>query len=1431
MAKKTKTKQQEETPPPGNAKGKKNSKSKVEEPQDEVKKPLRGLAIGENFGWTGKLPVTLLNEYCQKQKWGKPSFDMVKKGQGFVCFFHLNSVNPKTKEPISIKFIPKYEPKSTTNEARHMSATYVLYRINFIKNMKMLLPNIFRDYWVELEKERLEVLKKDKYKHDLVYNVNPFQVYIEQQELVQKKTKQELLRKENESKIKKPSISIGTTVVSAKASTATSSNHRNQGNTGTKVNKIPQTINVPTFPRKVWGNAPFIDFPPEIRSSLEQSIRKHINWIIDNEHPMSQNKSKAEENQKSLLALGFRQIHIEEAFKYTSSFVDSLEWLLFHIPEDDLPPQFTKTEKDSSVMLRVSKDIKLEYMLKRLSESGFDKDDVLTSLEECEFNEVQAGVKLTRTFLELESDQEFEATDLEDSQSLWEQELEGIKMMESNKVTFNNSEKTIVDIQLRPHKIAEDLLNVRLLKSLQYPCELPGIQIVVNNPSFKLANYIKLSILSSLVQYITENEILGECMIFNIIEWLEENISRIIDNPGPLISEGVINRATQSNKKRTISTTTSQNKQSRIKVKSPKEIEADKLAYKAKLTSKEMQKSLKQRSSLPAWKKKEQLVDVINSNKVTLVTGETGSGKSTQIVQFILDDMNSRGNFSGKIMCTQPRRISTLGLADRISEERLDKVGGETGYIIRGENKTSKDTRISFVTTGVLLRMLQSFLASSSSHQTSIFDELEYIFIDEVHERSVDSDFLLIILKKTMNRFPNLKIVLMSATISVEIFKNFFNTPLNHIHIEGRTFPIEDYYLDQIIDDIDYTVETANGIVKPRADSHYFEKGNINFDLVARLCLHIDDKLDSEGNDGSILIFLPGIMEINQCVSIIERAFSKRDKPSWTLPLHSALSSMEQKRVFKVPAKGTRKIVVSTNVAETSITIPDCVVVVDGGRSKTMFYDPEKNTTRLIENWCSKAEIGQRRGRSGRVTNGNCYHLYTKEIETKMRQQAVPEIKRTRLENLYLVVKSMGIRSVDEFLNSGIDAPDQSSLKTSKKFLKEIGALDADTEELSHLGKYLSYLPTDLQSGKLLILGCIFGCLDICLTLASISSTGNPFFNLADKRAEIKQKRREFSQNQGDFVAIANAYAEYDKMKQNGENTKKFISSNYLSFITLNDISSTRVQYISLLKDLGFVPHGYSHRNHNVDFNFLNRNNENFGVIRAIITASFYPQIARVQLPDPKYVKSAVGSVAVDPEASLTKFWVRNEEYVDLVESNKNLGDVLPANRARVHNSSVIFDDNSVDGSLSEKILEQATDEEGNLDFVKARELYDLTPQAPKGGNPILKSPFVVYGRSHQTFAFFLSDITPTSTIAALLFGGSIGYNLSDQLSNGPTGIVLDNWLPIRTWYKNGVLIKRLRKLVDGMIEDRLSSPHYVNSQSKDANDDILAVVEQLLAL
>ncbi|KAM9915459.1 hypothetical protein OXX80_014021, partial [Metschnikowia pulcherrima] len=230
--------------------------------------------------------------------------------------------------------------------------------------------------------------------------------------------------------------------------------------------------------------------------------------------------------------------------------------------------------------------------------------------------------------------------------------------------------------------------------------------------------------------------------------------------------------------------------------------------YHARQGSALVKASISQRQKLPAWRKRDELVNIISSNKVTLVTGETGSGKSTQIVQYILDHMCESKNFQGSIVCTQPRRISTIGLAERISDERVMKVGSETGYIIRGENKTSKHTRLSFVTTGVLLRMLQSYLSSGNTTDAGIFENLEYIFIDEVHERSVDSDFLLIILKKILGKLPKLKIVLMSATINTDVFMNYFDTPVNHLHIEGRTFPIEDYYLDTILEDLDFSLQT-----------------------------------------------------------------------------------------------------------------------------------------------------------------------------------------------------------------------------------------------------------------------------------------------------------------------------------------------------------------------------------------------------------------------------------------------------------------------------------------------------------------------------------------------------------------------------------------------------------------------------------------------
>lgn len=1406
----------------------KGKKGKVEETNDKKKgqdeeerdpsKPRRGRAIGDNFGWTGKLPVTLLFEHCQKQKWGKVDFQMNNKGGKFLATAVLQWTNPKTKENIRLPMIADAalaKPAENTNEARHYAATYALHCINFIKNMKMVLPQIFGDYWAQLERERVQLQKENLNRYKTIYNANPFTAYLERRDTREQNEKKRLVQELNNEKIRKPMISISSNT-SSKPRPAEQNNTREVLKVKPSDLKVEQT---PTFPRKVWDKAPFVDFPSDLRMSIETSIKKHINWIFEDSDE-SLEASISEDSTKRFLALlvlfGFRESHVKESFKYTSTFIDALEWLLFHLPEDDLPHVFAKTDKDSGVSLKISKNVKQEYLLKRVGQSGFDEDEILAALQDNDFNEIQTCVSLTHKLAEYEPDSQIE--DETSSQDLWEQEIEGIEILGSNVVDFvPGSENKIVNILLNAEKLEKGLFTLRLFKSTNYPLELPGLQIIVNKTSHKLANYIKLSIIGHVSKYIISNGFIGDCFIFSIVEWLDTNIAKIINNPGPLITDEIFKETVTSE-----GVTTTKRQKSKRRGKSlvllGSDIERLKKEYSQSLKTKDMLSSIKQRTTLPAWRKKDQLVSIINSNKVTLVTGETGSGKSTQIVQFMLDHMNTNGNFSSKIICTQPRRISTIGLAERISSERVNIVGKEVGYIIRGENKTTQNTRISFVTTGVLLRMLQSFLTSNDLDD-GIFDNLEYIFIDEVHERSVDSDFLLIILKRVIKKFPKLKIILMSATINIETFRNFFDTPLNHIHIEGRTFPIEDYYLDTILEETNFTIKNPNNeIVQARPDSHYFKSGTIDYNLIAHLCLHVHEKLESENNSGSILVFLPGIMEISRCIKYISYAFSDENINCWPLPLHSALSSAEQKKVFQIK-KGTRKIVVSTNVAETSITIPDCVAVIDSGRSKTLFYDSSMNTTKLIEDWCSKAEIGQRRGRSGRITDGNCYHLYTKQTENEMKPQPIPEIKRTRLENLYLIVKAMGIDQVEEFLNGGLDAPDQSSLMKSKKFLEDIGALEHG--HLSNLGKYLSFIPTDLLSGKLLILGCIFGCVDTCLTLAALGSSGSPFLNNMEQRDKIKQIKDNFGNGNGDFIAMANAYSEYQKVKETGKNANKFLSDNFLSYLTMNDISSTRIQYISIMKELGFVPYNFNLKNNSNDV--LNRNNDNFSVIRAIITGSYYPQIARAQLPDPKYFKSLVGAVSIDPDAKQTKYWLRNEDY------NQNTENSYPATRGFIHPSSILFATQEQESSLTREILEKVTNEDGDIDYEKARKLYDLNPQAPKAANPALKSSFIVYRSSHLTNKLYVRDVTPTSTLATLLFGGEFSYNLINYIERGQSspGIVLDNWMPIRTWCKNGVLIKRLRKLLDGLIEEKLSKPN----QQVSTNEDILSIVEKLLSL
>ena len=251
---------------------------------------------------------------------------------------------------------------------------------------------------------------------------------------------------------------------------------------------------------------------------------------------------------------------------------------------------------------------------------------------------------------------------------------------------------------------------------------------------------------------------------------------------------------------------------------------------------------------------------------------------------------------------------------------------------------------------------------------------------------------------------------------------------------------------------MNYSAETneEDMYLTPTANSKFFTSGQINYDLIAETVFHVHNKLLRESNDGSLIVFLPGVGEVNRCCKTLSKADS--DSLFEILPLHSALTPDDQKRVFK-KFKSRRKIIISTNIAETSITVDDCVATIDTGRVKTLNYDPSSNTSKLVESFVSKAEAKQRRGRAGRVRSGYSYKLYSKKVYESMAELPVPEIKRVTLESLYLSVRSMGIKNVTKFLQQGLDPPPLSSLEKAEQILTTTGLIDETDNTLTQLGK------------------------------------------------------------------------------------------------------------------------------------------------------------------------------------------------------------------------------------------------------------------------------------------------------------------------------------------------------------------------------------------
>lgn len=813
------------------------------------------------------------------------------------------------------------------------------------------------------------------------------------------------------------------------------------------------------------------------------------------------------------------------------------------------------------------------------------------------------------------------------------------------------------------------------------------------------------------------------------------------------------------------------------------------------------------RESLPIFEHRAHILDAIGQNQVVVISGETGSGKTTQVPQYILEQYAEEKK-PCRIICTQPRRLAATSIADRVSQERNDRIGNSVGYQIRLDSCVSAQTNLIFTTSGYLLRCLMGAKAGE------IFSSVTHLLLDEVHEREKITDFLLIAIKDGLKLNTNVKIVLMSATLDSDVFSKYFDDcPV--INVPGRCYAVDIIYLEEILGMTEYKTKrmqmymdqndgpkelrqssghsnvhtealtngykgiasrpleyngggrdvdetdgshgsTAAAAAKIRfspADIEFFdecleqcltgdedvtfeqiyylitdegmpvdfmhtfkartalsiaaEKGFINVvatllelganaaqvdsncftpmayakrnnhvECVQLLQQYVEDDQYVDGaagaqasavgeamvasekqanvddeyknamrkfvlaayqmtmlrpndldhdllfhiinhvhlhqpTDGSILVFLPGYDDIMKQKEFIESNLT--DENSYQLfVLHSGLNATknsDQRRVFQRMPRGQRKIILSTNIAETSLTIDDVVYVIDSGRVKQQTYDSISDTTCLTSTWISQACAKQRAGRAGRTRHGHCYRVYSFDHYETFEKYTLPEILRVPLTDICLNAKILADNvSIEEFLLKALQPPPVLSIRQSINLLKKIDALDAD-ENITYLGVHLADLPVDAQLGKCIIYGILLGCLEPIVTIVSALSVKDPFnLPMGDEGHRIQAIKKSFADGSlSDHIMLLNTYDEWAK-KKHSKSERQFSHDKMISNGNMEMIHGVRKLIMGHLQVVGIYSNDYNGR---MPRSF-NANSDKLAVIMACLTAGLYPNVCRL---------------------------------------------------------------------------------------------------------------------------------------------------------------------------------------------------------------------------